>query len=98
MTKIRKGVGKSILVGRNGQCKGPEAGVGGTPEAGVSVGEIAGRLVRPFPGGQVVKIWCFHHYGLGSVPGLGTEITTSSCCTWQPKKKKKMLVSLGWDE
>ena len=27
------------------------------------------------PGGLVVRIWHFHHYGLGSIPGLGTEIT-----------------------
>lgn len=29
---------------------------------------------RDFPGSPVVKIWLFHHRGLGSVPGLGTEI------------------------
>ena len=27
-----------------------------------------------FPGGVVVRIWCFHHCSLGSIPGLGSEI------------------------
>ena len=27
-----------------------------------------------FPGGLVVRTWCFYHCGLGSIPGLGTEI------------------------
>ena len=27
-----------------------------------------------FPGGQVVRIWSCHCYGLGSIPGQGTEI------------------------
>ena len=29
---------------------------------------------QEFPGGLVVRTWCFHCCGLGSVPGLGTKI------------------------
>ena len=29
---------------------------------------------REFPGGLVVRIWCFHCWGPGSIPGRGTEI------------------------
>ena len=31
-------------------------------------------LTGEFPGGLVVRIWHFHRYGPGSIPGLGTEI------------------------
>ena len=29
---------------------------------------------REFPGGPVVRTWCFHCQGLGSIPGWGTKI------------------------
>lgn len=30
---------------------------------------------REFPGGRIVRTQCFHHcWGLGSIPGLGTEL------------------------
>ena len=31
---------------------------------------------RKFPGGLVVRIWCFYPYSLGSIPGLGTETSS----------------------
>ena len=33
--------------------------------------EIEG--LRTFPGGVVIRTPCFHHGGLGSIPGQGTE-------------------------
>ena len=44
---------------------------------------------REFPGGLVVKMWHFHHCGLSSIPGLGTELSSSHCMLWQKKKKNK---------
>ena len=32
------------------------------------------KVFREFPGGPVMRIWCFHCWGLGSIPGQGTEI------------------------
>ena len=29
---------------------------------------------QEFPGGPVVRIWCFHCRGPGSIPGQGTKI------------------------
>ena len=45
-------------------------------------------LKREFPGGLEVRTWCFHGCGLGSIPGLGSEIPhqAAPCCG---KKKKK---------
>ena len=46
--------------------------------------------IREFPGGLVVRIWCFYCCSLDSIPGLGTEIkNTSSHYMPQPKRKKK---------
>ena len=42
-----------------------------------------------FPGGLEVRIWCFHHCGLGSIPGLGTEIPHQAACCGKKKEKKK---------
>ena len=39
-----------------------------------------------FPAGLVVRIWCFHYGGPGSIPGWGTKILLS--CPVQQKKKK----------
>ena len=33
-----------------------------------------------FPGGLVVRIWHFHCYGPGSIPGQGTEIPQAMQC------------------
>ena len=38
-------------------------------------------FTREFPGGLVVRIWCFHCHGPGLVCSLGTESPTSSYCT-----------------
>ena len=43
---------------------------------------------REFPGGVVVRIWCFPHCGPGSVPGLGIEILHQATTCHRPKKKK----------
>ena len=37
----------------------------------------------------MVRTWCLHCCSLGSVPSLGSEILTSSCCMLQPQEKKK---------
>ena len=44
---------------------------------------------REFPGGLVVRTWYFDYYGLGSIPGLRTEIPHRAACRSQKKKKKK---------
>lgn len=51
---------------------------------------------REFLGGLEIRIRCFYHSGVGSVPGLGTEIPrkAAACyspppCAPQPKKKAK---------
>ena len=31
-------------------------------------------LTGDFPGGPMVRIWCFHSQGPGSIPGWGTKI------------------------
>lgn len=41
-----------------------------------------------FLGGLGVRILCFHHCGLGSVPSLGTEIPHQATALHQKKKKK----------
>ena len=40
-------------------------------------------VLREFPGVPVVRIRSFHHRGLGSIPGLGTETPyqTTECCS-----------------
>lgn len=40
-----------------------------------------------FLGGLGVRILCFHHCGLGSVPSLGTEIPHQATALHQKKKK-----------
>ena len=46
-----------------------------------------------FPGGLGVSTGCFHCYGLGSIPGLGTEILhQADACLRQKKKKKKISI------
>ena len=43
---------------------------------------------REFPGGLLVRIWCFHCCGLGSIPGWGTEIPQAVWCAPPPKKNQ----------
>ena len=47
--------------------------------------------LREFPSGLVVRIQHFHHCGLGSIPGLGTEIVhqVTACFSEKEKKKKR---------
>ena len=42
---------------------------------GLEIGEE-----REFPGGPVVRTWCFHCHDLSSTPGGGTEILQATCC------------------
>ena len=42
--------------------------------------------MREFPGGPVVKTWCFHCSGPGSTLGWGTKISQA---TWHGQKEKK---------
>ena len=47
-----------------------------------------GRTLR----GLVVRTWCFHCHGLGSVSGLGSDPTSHFM---QPKKKKSCNLEAG---
>ena len=40
---------------------------------------------REFPGSPVVRIWCFHCCGLGSIPGQGTKISKAMQCSQRKK-------------
>ena len=33
------------------------------------------KLFMEFPGGLVVKTWCFHWHGQGLIPNQGTKIS-----------------------
>ena len=46
-------------------------------------------LIEAFPGDLVVRSQHFHCCGLGSIPGLGTEIPHQSAAHNSQKKKKK---------
>lgn len=43
-----------------------------------------------FPGGLVVRVWCFHCYGLGSIPGQG--LRSYKPCGRDKKKKNREFV------
>ena len=45
-------------------------------------------LLMGFPGGLVVRIWCFHCCGTSSVPGLGTEIPHQATARTGRKKER----------
>ena len=47
-----------------------------------------------FPGGPVVRIWCFHCRGPGSIPDRGTEIPQAAWCG----QKKKCMNKMGQKE
>ena len=49
------------------------------------------RTFNEFPGSPVVRTWCFHCRGMGSIPGLGTEIPHEATACWWPPSKKKNL-------
>ena len=50
------------------------------------VGSTKNVLRREFPGGPELRIWCFHFWGVGLIPGQGTKILQAlQCC----KKKKE---------
>ena len=53
--------------------------------------QSAKPLSEKFHGGLVVRIWCFHYHGQGSVPGQETEIPQASK---HGQKKKSSLKSL----
>ena len=46
------------------------------------------NISRGFPGGLVVRIWHFHHYGLDSIPGLGTEFPHQAAACYSQKQNK----------
>ena len=51
---------------------------------------------REFPGGPVVRIWCFHCHDPSSTPGWGTEILQATCCGQNfLKKKLRRRICLG---
>ena len=43
-----------------------------------------------YPGGLVFRTQCFHHFGLSSVPGLGTK-TPHQATVHHSQKKKVMM-------
>ena len=45
------------------------------------------KSIREFPGGLVVRNQCFHQFGPGSIPGLGTEIPLHA----QPKNNNMYI-------
>ena len=47
------------------------------------------RPYKEFPGGLLVRIPCFHCRGLGSIPGLGTEILETRWGMPPPPTTKK---------
>ena len=47
-----------------------------------------------FPGGPVVKTWCFHCHGPGSIAGGGTKILQAAQCS--QKKKKGPHIVIAW--
>ena len=48
------------------------------------------KITREFLGSPVVRTWCFHYWGLDSVPGQGT-INQMLQATRFGKKKKKFI-------
>ena len=52
------------------------------------------------PGGLVVMTWCFHHCGLGSIPGLGKEIPNQATvhCGHQNKVTHSVGLLLAHEE
>ena len=44
---------------------------------------------REFPGGPVVRAWCFLCWGLGLIPGQGTKIPQVVRCGQSEKERKK---------
>ena len=44
---------------------------------------------REFPGGPVVRAWCFLCWGLGLIPGQGTKIPQVVRCVQSEKERKK---------
>ena len=50
-----------------------------------------GTSERVFPGGLVVRIWCFHCGGPGSFPGQGTILHATRCGQNNKKKKNPKL-------
>ena len=54
-------------------------------------------IAEEFPGGLEVRIWCFHHWDLGVIHGLGTKIThRSQYKTKQKQKPTKSLYYRNW--
>jgi len=49
---------------------------------------VSNVILREFPGGLVVRIWCIYHCGSGSISGLGTEIPHHAT---SPPPQKKIL-------
>ena len=52
---------------------------------------IIKRRAGEFPGGPVVRTWCSHCWGPGSIPGLGTKIPQASQCG---QKKRPRVIGL----
>ena len=45
-------------------------------------------LLREFPDGPGVRTWCFHYWGLDSIPGQGTISKILQAMRFGKKKKK----------
>ena len=46
--------------------------------------------LREFPGGPVVKTWCFHCHGPGSIPSQGTKILQATHSVAKKKKERDL--------
>ena len=69
------------------------------PDATVGWGFHNRKYGWVFPGGLVVRIWCFHCRGPGLIPDRGTEILQATRHSQKKKKKaKKIWVEVGLDE
>lgn len=56
-------------------------------EASINMRSTQKEIFREFPGGIVVRIWCFHRGGLNLIPGQGRE--GSSCVLLVAAKTQK---------
>ena len=50
-------------------------------------------VLREFPGGPVVRTWCFHCQDPGLIPGQGTKIQQASWCGEKTKQNKVTVLN-----
>ena len=72
-TERQRAMIQSCLKGRR-MSEEPQRRWGSPKESTDVPRESKGRGGWEFSGGLAVRIWYFHHYSPGSIPGLGAEI------------------------